>query len=124
MGATLPDLDTCERRLARRLSRLFRIERTGGFDRRPAATIRRLIERRGALIDELIALERRRRSGAAAGSAALHRSMAELAGEVRRSRDRAEAHSARLQAELGLRRGRGPATGLRGGTSGTLIGRG
>jgi hypothetical protein len=124
MSVAPPDLDIGERRLARRLSRLFRIERAGGFDRRPAATVRRLIERRGALIDELIAVERRRRSGNAAGSAALHQSMAQLADEARRSRDCAEAHSARLRAELELRRGRGPATGLRGGAGGTLIGRG
>jgi hypothetical protein len=119
MIEAVPDLEARERRLARRLSRLFRIERAGGFDRRSAATVRRLIDRRGALIDALIALERRRGSGR---SVALHQAMAELSREVRQAREQAEARIADLRVELGLRRGAGPPTGLRSGTSGRLIG--
>ena len=114
-----PDADAC--RTARRLSRLFRIERAGGFDRRPAATVRRVIERREALIEELIAFQLRHSN---APSPALLRALAELADEVGRSRDYAETQLEKLRMELGLRHGERPASGLRGGVSGQLLGRG
>lgn len=114
-----PEADA--RRIARRLSRLFRIERSGGFDRRPAATVRRIVERRDALIDALIAFQRQHEE---APTAAFLRSLAELADEVRYAQEYAEAQIVRLRMELGLRRGDGRPTGLRGGADGQLLGRG
>jgi len=124
MPEVFPDLDARACHTVRRLCRLFRIERTGGFEHRPIAMVRRLIARRDALIDALIALEPRRHAGAAAGSAALHSSLTELAREVWRSREHVEARIERLRAELERRRSEGPPTGLRERVGGQLIGRG
>lgn len=121
MSELISDPEADIRRIARRLSRLFRIERSGGFDRRPAETVRRMIERRDALIDALIAFQRRHEE---APSPALLRSLAELADEARYAQEYAEAQVVRLRAELGLRRGDGRPTGLRGGAEGQLLGRG
>jgi hypothetical protein len=121
-----PNLDTHERRIARRLSRLFRIERIGGFDRRPAATVRRLIARRGALIERLIAIERQRYSQeySLKHSAALQQAMTDLSAEVRQAQEQAAARAERLRLELRLRRGAGLPTSMRSTASGRLIGRG
>ncbi len=121
MSALVSDPEADARRIARRLSRLFRIERCGGFDRRPAETVRRMIERRDALIDALIAFQRQHEK---APSPAFLQSLAELADEARHAQEYAEAQVVRLRAELGLRRGDGRPTGLRGGAEGQLIGRG
>jgi hypothetical protein len=106
----------CER-LASRLAQLFRIERTGGLDGRPAAVVRRLLARRAALVEHLIA------NCQSPGSAALDAALMQLAGEVRQSRDRALGLLQRLELELRLRRGGGRTTGMRDG-AGRLLGRG
>ena len=124
MAAAPRDLDARQCHIARRLARLFRIERTGGFERRPMAVIRRVIERRGALIDELIACERRRPNALTGSSAALEQALTELAVEVQQARECIEMRLARLRTELGLRRGAGPPSGIRDRASGRLIGRG
>ncbi len=115
-------LITREYRVARRLARLFRLERSAGFARRSADVARRLLERRGAVIDELMRLDAKRLSLAPWATAELDIAMSALAREV----DRAEQHCQELLAELGgelkRRRGLGTATGLRDGADGRLLG--
>jgi len=113
-----------EYQLARRLARLFRIERSGGFARWPTQTVRRLIERRGIVADELMRLDARRLSVAPSTTAALDTAIGALAREV----DVAEQHCLRrltdIGAELERRRGIGAATGLRDSSDGRLLGSG
>ena len=113
-----------EQRTARRLARLFRIERAGCFARRPAETAQRLIERRGLLVDELARLEARRQSLAPWATVELDFAMGSLAKEVERTEQRCLERLAELGAELERRRGGGTATGLREGGNGRLLGRG
>lgn len=118
-----PDAALC--RAAHRLCRLFRIERAGGFARCSAAAVRRIVARRGALIEGLIeGVTAFERPGSDGPSLALLQALAELADEAQLSRALAEARVVRLQAELELRRGEGRATGLRGAAEGRLLGRG
>ena len=113
-----------EIRTARRLARLFRAERTGRLGRRPSETARRFVERRGALIDELVRLEAQRRSLAPWTPTELDLAIGALRLEVDRAEQFCLALLAQLGAELGQRRGEGRATGLRAGTGGQLLGRG
>src|SRR5713101_415810 len=118
------DMTIRESRAARRLGRLFKIERAGGFDRRPVATVRRLIERRGALVTELLLLDGIRRSHASPRSAELEQVLGELAREVNLSLHHSETRVERLGTDLRLRRSEGVSTGVRGSASGRLLGRG
>ena len=86
MADLATDLARREGRAARRLARLFRIERHGGLARWPPETARRLIARRGLLVDELIALEVRRRSFAPWVPTELELAIEILAREVARDR--------------------------------------
>ncbi|HXC26332.1 MAG TPA: hypothetical protein VNV38_00050 [Stellaceae bacterium] len=112
-----------ECRMVRRLARLFRIERAGGFTRRSVLTAQRVIERRGELVGELVGLDAKRQSLAPA-SANLDLAMNALAREI----DCAEQHCldrlTELGAELERRCGIGTATGLRDGGDGRLLGSG
>jgi len=110
--------------MTRRVTRLFRIERNGRLARRPAATARYLIERRGAVIDALIAAAARQRGSAAAGSPELDQALHELASEVGRCRPSAELRRQELAAELRLRRGDAPLSGVRRYSGGRLLGSG
>jgi hypothetical protein len=113
-----------EYRVARRLARLFRIERSGRLERWPSAVVWRLMDRRSRLIDELVRLEERRRSTAPPARAALDHPMGALAREVSRAEQHCLERVAVLGAELDRRRGRGTATGLRDAVEGQLLGRG
>ena len=113
-----------ETRAARRLGRLFKFERGGAFDRRPAATVRRLLERRAAIVTELLFLDRMRRSLPAPNSAALEEALRELASEVQRSRQHFEIRIGRLDADLRLFGGGGSPTGIRDSAAGCLLGQG
>jgi hypothetical protein len=113
-----------EHRVACRLARLFRIERSGRLGRRPSETITRLVERRGRLVDELALLDARRRSLAPWNPVELNLAMGALAKEVDSAERRCLELLAELGAELHRRRGGGTATGLRGGADGRLLGRG
>jgi hypothetical protein len=117
-------LVTQEYRVASRLARLFRIERSGRFSGRSSETVRRLIERRGRLVDTLARLDATRRSLVPWKTAELDLAMGELKREV----DSTEQCCLELLAELGeeLRRRRGvvAATGLRDGACGQLLGHG
>jgi hypothetical protein len=110
--------------LTRRVARLFRIERAGGLERRPVATVRHLIERRGALIEALIAAGEPPRAGAESGPSVLEQALRELAIEVGRCRPSAEQRLAALTAELRLRRGIAPASGVRRDSGGRFLGSG
>jgi hypothetical protein len=110
--------------IARRLARLFRIERSGHLRRRPVETARRLIDRRGRLIDELTRLEERRRSLAPWVPDELNLTMGALAGEIERGEQRCLEFLAEIGARLSQLRGEGAATGLRDGADGRLLGRG
>lgn len=109
---------------ARRLARLFRIERSGRLARRPAETARRLVDRRGDLIDRLLRLDAQRRSRMPWSSVELELAMGSLRLEVDRAEQSCLALLARLGAELGRLRGTGPASGVRGDAGGLLLGRG
>ena len=116
------DLADRESRIARRLERLFRIERNGGFARFPVETIARLVERRAALLETLAGLEATRRAGQPMRIAVLDAALEQLADEVARSLPIAEARVDRLRGELG-RRG-STASGLRDDRGSRLLGRG
>jgi hypothetical protein len=113
-----------EYRAARRLTRLFRIERSGRLGRWPHGIVQQLMDRRTRLIDELQRLEQRRRSRAPSTRAELDLAMGALAQEVDLAEQRCLERLAELGAELGRRRGGGMATGLRDGTDGQLLGHG
>jgi len=112
-----------ECRLARRLARLFRIERTGGLTRRPRDIARRIVDRRAQLIDELVRLEECRRSLEPWTLPELDVAMGILAREVRSTEQHCLERLAEIGDELRRRRGIGIRTGLRDGTSGQLLGR-
>jgi hypothetical protein len=113
-----------EQRAARRLVRLFRIERVGRFANRPAETVQRLIERRGLLVEELARLEARRKSLAPSTTVELDLVLRTLAMEVDRAEQWCLERLAELGAELARRRGAGTATGLRDSADGRLLGHG
>lgn len=112
-----------ERLAARRLARLFRIERAGGFDRRPGDVARRLIERRGRLITELLRLDARRRSLEPWSTGDLELAMAVLQRNVRRCEQYCLERLAEIGAELERRRAAVP-TGLRDSAGGRVLGSG
>jgi hypothetical protein len=122
VSAEAPDLVGDECRAARRLARLFRIERNDRFDHRPAAMVARLIARRGALITALMALDDRRRAAAAPASIALSTALAELRRDTERARAPADARLQRIFKDLRISRGEGLATGLRAGDGGRHLG--
>ena len=113
-----------ESHAARRLARLFKIERDGGFDRWPIATAQRLIERRGALMKELLIMDGMRRSLVAPRSAELDRALAELAGVVNRALSLARTRVDQIEKDLCVRRGESLPTGIRdSGGNGHLLGK-
>ena len=106
----------------RRLARLFRIERNGGFDRRPPALIARLIERRGILVDEL-RMTLQRRSITDTSPTELDRSLNALAREVERTLDHVRARLEEISNDLRLSRGEGLPTGIRNSSHGQSLGK-
>jgi hypothetical protein len=117
-------LELIESRAARRLGRLFRMERVGCFERRPTETVWRLIRRRARLVDELIELDAERRSQAAPGSVELGAAIEELVREVDRSQNWCVDRITALAGELRRQQAGGIATGLRDGADGWLLGHG
>jgi hypothetical protein len=122
MAETATDTILREVRIAGRLSRLFKIERCGGFARRPVGTVQRLIERRSTLVEQLLLLDAARRSLASPRSTELRHALRELAHEVQRSRLSAESTSHRLGTDLRSRQGSGLTTGIRNSATGRLLG--
>jgi hypothetical protein len=117
-----PTLAHHRSRAVRRLARLFRIERNGGFDRRPPGLIARLIERRGILVDELM-VNLQRRSIANTSSAELDRTLNALAREVDRTLDHARARLEEISKDLRVSRGEGLPTGIRNRAHGQALGK-
>lgn len=113
-----------EIRATQRLIRLFRAERSGRFARRSPETVRRLIDRRGGLIQALLRMDARRRSLAPRIPGELGLAMGALALEVGQAERCCLDHLARLDAELRQARSEGQTTGLRGNAGGRLLGRG
>ncbi len=122
MSETAPDPIERQCRLARRLGRLFRIECNGGFDRLPAAVVSRLVARRGALIAELAALDRRRWLAAVSASGGLDQELTALRREVERTLGAAQLRLQRIGKDLRISRGEGSPTGLRDGGAGRHLG--
>jgi hypothetical protein len=109
-----------EYRLAHRLSRLFRIERSGRADRWPGSVADEMRARRARLIDEMLSLDAARRSLEPSIPPELAGTMAELAREVGCAEEYCLQRLAEVGAELGRRRG--VSTGLRDG-GGQVLGR-
>ena len=124
MTETKSDLHLRESRTARRLGRLFKIECGGGFDRLPLVTIWRIIERRDAVIRELLKLDDLRRSLAPSRSAELDQAIRELARNVTQASNCARSRAEKIDGDLRARRGEGITTGIRGRPEGQLLGRG
>jgi hypothetical protein len=112
-----------KKRIAHRLRRLFKIERVGGFNRLPVATVHRLIARRSALVEELILFDDGRRSAASSHSAEFEGAIVDLAREVELSLTLAQMRVERLGRDLRLRRGETLLTGIRDGAYGRLLGK-
>ena len=123
LGEATP-LTTKECRVARRLARLFRIEHSGGLARRPKDVVRRMVDRRAHLIDELLRLEECRRSVEPARIPELDGAMRALAREVDCMEQHCLERLAAIGEELRRRRGIGTLSGLRDGGSGQLLGQG
>lgn len=121
----MPETEPIERarHIARRLGRLFKIERVGALDRRGYEIGQRVIARRAALLGELIRLDTRQRRSASPRSAALEQTLAELAQEVDVSLRVAQSRVQRLRNDLRLRLGEGRATGIRDNSNGRLLGK-
>jgi hypothetical protein len=113
-----------EYRIARRLARLFRIERSGRFARLPHDIVQRLMNRRGQLIDEMQRLEQKRRALEPWTPMELDLAMGALAKEVNRTERYCLDRLAELGVELQRRRGAGTPSGLRDGGDGRLLGHG
>ena len=123
MSDSGPALACRESRAARRLVRLFRFERNGGFDRRPVATAAQLIARRGALIATLESVDCERRLAAGRSSEELDHAMAELAREIALSRDGIRMRHQQIINDLRLSRGEGLPTGIRNSPNGHPLGK-
>lgn len=124
MADVAAELARTEYRLARRLARLFRIERRGRLERWPGGVAARFVARRGELVDELMRLEQRRRSLTPWPLPELDLALAALAREVSSGEQWCHERLAELGAELDRRRGVGTSTGLRDSGAGELLGRG
>lgn len=109
-----------EYRLVYRLSRLFRIERTGRVDRWPGPVADELRARRSRLIDEMLGLEAARRALEPGIPPDLAGAMSVLAREVGCAEEYCLQRLAEIGAKVGRRRG--ASTGLRDG-GGQILGR-
>ena len=122
MAETATDTILREVRIAGRLSRLFKIERCGGFARRPVGTVQRLLERRSTLVEQLLLLDSARRTFASPVSVELGYALRELARELHRSLPSAENRLYRLGRDLRSQQGHGLTTGIRNCATGRLLG--
>jgi hypothetical protein len=107
-------------RAARRLARLFRIERNGGFERWPAGINRQVIERRGQLVDALLT---DLQAMPVRPPPPLDRALAELSQEVRWALDPVRMRLQQIGKDLRLSRGEGLPTGIRNSPSGHSLGK-
>ena len=124
MRASPADLAARETRLARRLGRLFRVERVGALARRPARVADLLLRRRDALIGELVETDRRRRAAAIPASAELDHAAKALSAEIDASRATADDRVESIARQLRAARGEGMSSGARNDGAGRVLGRG
>ncbi|MGH7072892.1 MAG: hypothetical protein ACREFD_01645 [Stellaceae bacterium] len=124
MDALPRDLPDHERRLARRIERLFRLERHGAWARRSREVAARLTTRRGDLIAALVRADAMRRTLTLPPSDEMQTAMAALWDEVARARGSADARLRQLESELRIASGEGIASGARGSSAGRLLGKG
>lgn len=113
-----------EHRIMQRLSRLFRLERHGRFDRWPIGFVFALIARRGRCIEELITLDAERRRCGAAADVRLNHAARTLAREIDNGLRPAEARADRLHSDVKVLRGEGRNSGMKGFSTGKILGRG
>lgn len=113
-----------ESRLARRVCRLFQMDRTGVLARRGANLAGRLRDRRGQLIALLIQTDKTRRNLEIPISPELQHAAEALWRETNSLHDGVQAELERLQIDLSLVRGAGRPTGIRNATAGRVIARG
>jgi hypothetical protein len=123
MSDSPSDATGIEMRAARRLARLFRIERRGALGRRAAALAARLVERRAALIAALVTADRERRVAAVRPGPELDRAMTELSREACLGLLDAQTRLQRIANDLRLSRGEGRPTGIRGNSDGRPLGK-
>lgn len=112
-----------ERRMMHRLMRLFRLERDGRLERWPIGFVFALIARRRRYIEALMSLdaERRRRGATADGS--LDDAAKALTREIGDLLQPAEARAERLRSDVKALRGEGTNSGVKGFSSGRVLGR-
>lgn len=113
-----------ELHLMNRLSRLFRVERCGRFRRRPLGLVLALIRRRGRCIETLIQLDAERRHRGAPVDMELQHAALALAQEVGNSLPPAETKAERLRSDVKALRGEGETSGMKGFSTGKVLGRG
>lgn len=107
-----------------RLLRLFRLERDGRFERWPIGFVFALIARRSRCIEELITLDAERRRRGAKPDRTLHDAAHALAREIGDTLQPAEARAERLRSDVKAIRGEGVNSGVKGFSSGRVLGRG
>lgn len=113
-----------ERRLMHRLLCLFRLERDGRTERWPIGFVFALIARRRRYIDELVSLDAERRRRGAAPNVALNATARALAREIDAALQPAESRADRLRADVKVLRGEGTNSGMKGFSTGRILGRG
>jgi hypothetical protein len=118
------DILAHEGHLARRVGRLFRMERVGRLIGRSEELTRRLRDRRGELIDALIRTDAARRHLGIPISPELQRAIEALWRESGDTKRDADARLDRLRADLLMARGDGIPSGIRGGAGGRIIAQG
>jgi hypothetical protein len=116
------DIIRRESRAARRLGRLLRVEAAGGFRRRPTDIVRRLIERRDMIIEQLLQLDVMRRSLGSPRTAALEEALEELAHNVNTALQFAHERMEQISGDLRMRHGEGLRTGISNAVVGQLLG--
>jgi len=113
-----------ELRIMNRLSRLFRVERCGRFGRWPMGLVLALVRRRGRCIETLIQLDAERRHRGAPVDVELRHAALALAQEVGNSLPPAETKAGRLRSDVKSLRGEGEISGMKGFSTGKVLGRG
>ncbi|HYL48498.1 MAG TPA: hypothetical protein VET84_03965 [Stellaceae bacterium] len=113
-----------ERRMMHRLLRLFRLERDGRLERWPIGFVFALIARRRQYIDELMSLDAERRRRGAAADRGLDEAAQALAREIGDALPTVEVRADQLRSDVKAVRGEGMNSGMKGFSSGRVLGRG
>ena len=112
------------RRVMQRLSRLIRLERDGRLEHWPMGFVFALIARRSRCIEELMTLDAERRRCGATADGQLHDAAQALAREIGDVLEPAEVRADRLRADVKVLRGEGSNSGMKGFSTGKILGRG